>query len=257
MKQPLKDKAVLITGGTMGIGLATGLAFGREGARCTLTYRWGSADEDEVRAKFAAAGAPEPLIFQADVANEADTRSLLAAMHERHPGVDIFVSNVAAAAPIRKFEDYRKRSLDWSIAASVWPMFDYLHRLRETFGAHPRYVVGLSSAGAEHFGPNYDFVAGCKSLLETLARYTAHRLPGVNVNIVRGGVVLTESLRALVGPDFESFVEERGLRRMLMEPGEIAGVVLALCSGLLDGVNGQVLTVDRGLGFSQVATAHS
>jgi enoyl-[acyl-carrier-protein] reductase (NADH) len=117
-------------------------------------------------------------------------------------------------------------------------------------------VVGLSSAGAENFGPNYDFVAGCKSLLETLARYATYRLPGVNVNIVRGGAVLTESLRALVGPDFESFIEEHGLRRAIMEPEEIAGVVLALCSGLLDGVNGQVLTVDRGMGFSQVAHQH-
>ncbi|MEQ1861792.1 MAG: SDR family oxidoreductase [Chthoniobacteraceae bacterium] len=256
MNEPLEDKSVLVTGGTMGIGLATGLAFGREGARCTLTYRWGSADEDEVRAKFAAAGAPEPHIFQADAANEADTLSLLAAMRERHRVVDVFISNVAAATPIRKFEDYEKRSLDWSIAASVWPMFDYLHRMRKTFGTYPRYVVGLSSAGAEHFGPNYDFVAGCKSLLETLARYAAYRLPGVNVNIVRGGPVVTESLRALVGREFESFVEAHGLRRAVMKPEEIAGVVLALCSGLLDGVNGQVLTVDRGMGFSEGAPAH-
>jgi enoyl-[acyl-carrier-protein] reductase (NADH) len=38
-----------------------------------------------------------------------------------------------------------------------------------------------------------------------------------------------------------------------MEPEEIAGVILALCSGLLDGVNGQVLTVDRGLAFAHIS----
>ena len=47
-----ENKAVLITGGTAGIGLATGLAFGRLGAQVYLTHRWGSADNDEVRAKF-------------------------------------------------------------------------------------------------------------------------------------------------------------------------------------------------------------
>lgn len=251
MSADLRGKVVLITGGTMGIGLATGLAFGREGAHCTLTYRWGSADEDEMRAAFAAAGAPEPHLFQADVANDADTRSLLAAIRERHPRVDVFVSNVAAATPIERFEDYEKRALSWSIDATVWPMFAYLHSIHEIFGAYPRYVVGLSSAGADHFSPHYDFVAGCKSLLETLARYAACRLEGVNVNIVRGGPVLTDSLRAVFGSDFEAFADHRGLR--LLAPEEIAGAILALCSGLLDGVNGQVLTVDRGMAFSQAA----
>ncbi|HEY0136691.1 MAG TPA: SDR family NAD(P)-dependent oxidoreductase, partial [Nannocystis sp.] len=60
-------KAVLITGGTRGIGLACGLAFARHGARVILTHRWGSADEGELRAKFAELGAPEPMIVEADV----------------------------------------------------------------------------------------------------------------------------------------------------------------------------------------------
>ena len=61
-------KIVLVTGGTMGLGLATALAFGRRGARCVLTYRWGSTDEGEVRSRFEAAGAPPPMILQADAA---------------------------------------------------------------------------------------------------------------------------------------------------------------------------------------------
>lgn len=250
MSGSLEGKIVLITGGTMGIGLATGLAFGREGAHCTLTYCWGSADEDEVRAQFAAAGAPEPHFFRADVADESDTRDLLAAMRARHPVVDVFVSNAAAATPIKRFEDYEKQALAWSIDATAWPMFGYLRAMHGIFGVYPRYVVGLSSAGTDLFGAHYDFVAGCKSLLETLARYAACRLEGVNVNIVRGGPVLTDSLRAIFGKDFESFAERHGLSRHLLAPGEIAGAVLVLCSGLLDGVNGQVLTVDRGMAFS-------
>jgi 3-oxoacyl-[acyl-carrier protein] reductase len=185
------------------------------------------------------------------VANDNDTAALFTTLRKRCAGLDVFISNVAAAPPVKRFEDYEKRALHWSIDATVWPMFAYLRRAREVFGTYPRHVVGLSSAGAEQLGPNYDFVAGCKSLLETLARYAACRLPGVNVNIVRGGVVPTESLRALVGPGFREFAERWGLARQFMAPEEIAGVILALCSGLLDGVNGQVLTVDRGTGFAE------
>ncbi|MCZ7679270.1 MAG: hypothetical protein M5U28_11140 [Sandaracinaceae bacterium] len=91
MLNDLRGKAVVITGGTMGIGLATGLAFGREGASVTLTHKWGSADEDEIRALFREAGAPEPRIVQADAGNDDDTLELLEALKarsRRHPRGD-------------------------------------------------------------------------------------------------------------------------------------------------------------------------
>ena len=82
----LSGKVVLVTGGTMGIGLATGLAYGRAGARTVLTFRWGSADENEVRAQFRAIGAPEPLIMEADVSRTEDTQALLERIAEQHGG---------------------------------------------------------------------------------------------------------------------------------------------------------------------------
>ena len=45
------NKVVLVTGGTRGIGLACGLAFGRLGASVYLTHRWGSADEATVNGR--------------------------------------------------------------------------------------------------------------------------------------------------------------------------------------------------------------
>ena len=50
MMKDYNGKVVLITGGTKGIGLATGLAFGRMGAQLWLTHRCGSANEDDLRA---------------------------------------------------------------------------------------------------------------------------------------------------------------------------------------------------------------
>ena len=48
----MKDKAVLITGGTKGIGLATALQFAKAGAKLYLTYKWGSADNQEIFNQF-------------------------------------------------------------------------------------------------------------------------------------------------------------------------------------------------------------
>jgi NAD(P)-dependent dehydrogenase (short-subunit alcohol dehydrogenase family) len=242
---------VLISGGTMGIGLATGLAFGRHGARCTLTHKWGTADEDEVRRRFAEVGAPPPAIVQADVSSDEDTAALLHQMRRVHDRVDAFISNVSFALVVDGLADYAKRSLFKSIEYSAWPLFAYPQRVRDVFGAYPRYVVGLSSGGVDAFYEHYDFVAASKAVMETLCRYMSYRLfdDGVRVNVVRSRLVRTESLRATFGAEFERFAERFDMEGQFVPAEEVANVVLALCSGLLDGVNGQVIMVDRGGAF--------
>lgn len=70
IKNDFRNKAVLVTGGTKGLGLAIALAFGKEGAQTYLTYKWGSADMDAVTQAFVDAGAPKPRIIEADVAHK-------------------------------------------------------------------------------------------------------------------------------------------------------------------------------------------
>jgi NAD(P)-dependent dehydrogenase (short-subunit alcohol dehydrogenase family) len=247
----LQGKAVLITGGTMGIGLATGLAFSRQGARCILTHKWGTADEDEVRARFAELGGPEPLIVQADVASAEDTADLLAAIREEHDSVEAFISNVSFGLVVKDFEDYEKRSLFTSIEYSTWPMVEYTRQIKAVFGTYPRYIVGLSSGGPDAFYKNYDFVAASKAVMETLCRYLNYRLfdEDVRINVVRSRLVRTESLRATFGRDFEEFAERFNMKRQFISCEEVANAILALCSGLLDGVSGQTIMVDRGTSF--------
>ncbi len=247
----LEGKAVLITGGTMGIGLATGLAFGRHGAHCTLTHKWGTADEDEIRRRFAEVGAPPPSIISADVSLEEDTVALLEGMRRVHDRVEAFVSNVSVALVISGLQDYEKRSLFKSIEYSAWPLFAYPQGIKEVFGAYPRYIVGLSSGGVDAFYKNYDFVAASKAVMETLCRYMSYQLfdEDVRLNVVRSRLVRTESLRATFGAAFVPFVERFIMERQFIPAEEVANAVLALCSGLLDGVRGQVIMVDRGTTF--------
>jgi len=247
----LWGKSILVTGGTMGIGLATGLAFGRQGAQCTLTYKWGTAQEDDVYRAFADVGAPRPLIVQADVTNNDDTTALLDQMREHTDRVHVFVSNVAMALTINDLDDYKLRSLFKSIEYSAWPMVDYTRRVKDVFGHYPRYVIGLSSSGPDAFSRHYDFVALSKSVLETLCRYMNYRLfdEDVRVNIVRAGLVRTESLRNTFGRDFEEFTSHFNMNRHYIPPEQVADAILALCSGLMDGVSGQVIRVDRGRDF--------
>ena len=250
MSSEFRGKVVLITGATKGIGLGVGLAFGRRGANCTLTHKWGSTDEDEIRRQFAAVGAPEPTILEADAGNAEDTAELLQTIQQQHQRLDVFVSNVAFAHVVTKLQDYQKRALLRSIEYSSWPTFAYLLKMKDVFGQYPRHVVTLSSIGPDAFTANYDFVAASKAVLETLCRYASHRLrpAGVRINVVRAGLVRTESLEATMGEECAPFVE-RFDPAMFVTVEEVAEAVVALCSGLLDSVSGQVLTVDHGVAF--------
>ena len=115
----------------------------------------------------------------------------------------------------------------------------------------PRYVVGLSSGGPDHYYKNYDFVAASKAVMETMCRYLSYRLfdEDIRINVVRSRLVRTESLRATFGRDFEAFAERFNMKRQFISEEEVANSILALCSGLMDGVRGQVLMVDRGTTF--------
>lgn len=247
-----RGQRVLVTGGTMGLGLATALAFGRRGAHCTLTYRWGTADEDEVRAQFATAGAPAPMILQADAANPEDTAAVIKAIKAESDHVEAFISNVSGALIIKELDDYSARGLAKSIDYSAWPMYEYTRQIKDELGRYPRYVVGMSSTGPDHFSVGYDFVAASKAVMETLCRYLTYRLrdEDCRINVIRSRAIRTASFDATFGPELAEFAKKYVPDSHFIAPEEVADATLALCSGLFDAMRGQVLTVDRGTTFS-------
>lgn len=242
-----RDRTVLITGGTKGIGLAIGLAFGRRGARVVVTQKWGSADPDAVRAAFAAAGAPPPTIVDADVARDDDAAAVMDAIAAHHPTLDVLISNVAFAPVVTSLADYTRRGLATAIDYSAFPVVAYVQAAHARFGGYPRYVVALSSVGHETYHVGYDIVAAAKAALETLCTYLHHRVRdhGSRVNVLRTRFAATESLDDTFGPGFAPFVE-RHAPGLFTSTAAIAEAAFGLCSGLLDGVGGQVITIDGG-----------
>lgn len=248
----LQGKTALITGGTKGIGLAAAHALAEAGAQVCLTYKWGSADLERTAEELAARGAPRPLFFEADAASEEDTARLMDALSASARTIDIFVSNVSFALRTVSLADYKKRSLFKTLEYSTWPLIDYTRKIKERFGKYPKYVVAISSDGPDHFYPGYDFVAAAKALLEFFSRYLSVHLlaEGSRVNVLRFGTVDTDSFRAIFGEEFFSYMARQGVPAdTVLTPAECGKAVLAMCSGLLDAVSGQIISVDYGLPF--------
>lgn len=254
MKNPIDQtgRVVLVTGGTMGIGLACALAFAAQGAQTVVTYRWGTADMDEVRGKFAAVGGPAPLLLEADASRDEDTAALMDAIASRFERVDVLISNVAFAQRTEDFGAYSRRALQRSIDYSAWPVAAYTQAIQARFGQLPRHVIGMSSPGPDAFFQNYDFVAASKAVLETFCRYMNFRFfdDGVRVNVIRSRMVRTASYDATFGDAFHAFLEAvGGFDDCYTTPQEVANVVLMVASGFCDGIGGQVINVDKGFEF--------
>ena len=73
---------------------------------------------------------------------------------------------------------------------------------------------------------------------------------GVKINVLRSGAVRTESFAETFGGDFYGFVGQFVPDRWMMKAEEVGRAAFALCSGMFDGVSGQVITVDHGTTFT-------
>jgi enoyl-[acyl-carrier-protein] reductase (NADH) len=243
----LGGAGVVVTGGTRGLGKAIGMEFARAGATVFLTHRWGSVDEAELAGEFGRGGLPAPRVVESDASDPRATRALMEEVG-RHPGdLAAVVSNVAFAKVVPDLADLRRASLELSLRYSTWPLLELLQAAREVLGRYPRYALAISTDGGVVCHPGYDMAGVAKAALEALCRYLALRLrpEGVRVNAVRAGPLHTASTLATFGPAVLEAAAARG-RALAMDPRTVGRACVALCSGLLDGVTGQVVTVDEG-----------
>jgi NAD(P)-dependent dehydrogenase (short-subunit alcohol dehydrogenase family) len=94
MELGLKDKVVLVTGASRGIGLAAAKRFAAEGARVAINAR-GKADLDTAVRELADAG-HDVLALPADVSDLAGLPRLVETIHEKWSPVDVLVNNAGA-----------------------------------------------------------------------------------------------------------------------------------------------------------------
>lgn len=243
----LVNQKVLITGGTKGLGKAIAIAFSQAGAIVFVTHKWGSVDESDLCKDFLAANANPPYIVQSDVSSQQDNLQLMNLIKEKEYDLDIVISNVAFSKIIQDISQLKRKTLELSIHYSAWPMVDLILGCKEVFDYYPKYILAISSDGADVCHPGYEMAGVSKAVLETLCKYLALRLDqfGSKINALRPGMMITDSSTQTFGEDvIQSLYKKRP--ELFVAPEELAKVCLALCSGLMDAVNGQIITVDNG-----------
>lgn len=247
MKFDFKNKTVLITGSSFGIGRATAIAFAEAGANVVLAD-W--AENNEVLETILSKGG-KAFFEKCDVSDEAAMKAL----HERavadFGSIDFAVNNAGiegVMSPCHKLDTPTFEKIINVNLKGVW--FGMKYQIAQMIKQGGGSVVNVASiAGLIGFPLSGAYVASKHAVVGlTKSAALENTANNIRVNAVCPGVIKTPMIdRALGGNQ----AMEEGYRNAIPmkrfgTPEEISGTILFLCSDAASYITGQTLTPDGG-----------
>ncbi|NDK55237.1 SDR family oxidoreductase [Pontibacter sp. BT213] len=182
----MKDKVVLITGGTSGIGKACAFAFGRAGAKVAVSGR-NQQNLDQTSQDLSAAGI-ENIAINADVSHEADCQRMVQETIDRFGKLDVLINNagISMRALFQDLDlDVIRKVMDINFWGTVYTTKFALPYIMAANGS----VIGISSIAGYRGLPARTGYSASKfamhGFLETLRTEMLHK--GVHVLIACPG----------------------------------------------------------------------
>lgn len=249
-----KNKVVLVTGASRGIGAAIAQAFAREGAFVVVNYLSNEAAAGRVVEDCIAAGG-DAWAIQADVTDSAEVDALIEQVILETGCIDIVVNNALRAYPFNPDARRRFQQLDWGAYQGQFEAaIQGVCNVCKAVVPHMRLraqgsIINIGSDLAEYPVVPYHDYATAKAALVGFSRSLAAELgaAGIRVNCVAPGLVWpTDASRDTRASLREQLAQQTPLRRVAT-PEDVAGPVMFLASDWSRFMTGQVLFVDGGL----------
>jgi 3-oxoacyl-[acyl-carrier protein] reductase len=250
MIEDLKDKAVLITGSSTGIGAAAAGAFGRNGACVAVHYNRSRGEAEKVAREVEQAGGKAVLV-QGDVSDSAVCRALVAQTVSAFGRIDVLINNAGTMVqrvPLESFTDALfDQVLHVNVRSALACSAAAAEHMRKQGGGN---IINVTSIAARHGGgPGAVLYAGSKGFISTMTRGLAKELvkDRIRVNGVAPGVIYTPFHDRYSSPQIlESFKGSIPMQR-IGTADECAGAFLYLASEQMSGyVTGQIIEVNGG-----------
>lgn len=244
----LKNRVVLITGGSRGIGAACAVLFAKAGANVAVTYNKNRKAVNQVLKEIKNLN-KQALAVKCKVENIEEVNKTVSKVISRFGRIDILVNN-AGIWTESSIENLSSAIWDETININLKGTMNFCKAVvpymkKQKSGR----IVNISSTAGqrgEAFHSHYaaskgGVIAFTKSLAVELIKY------GIYVNCVAPGWVITDMTNPyLKNGKNENKVKSTIPRGIIATPEEIAGPVLFLASDLANNIVGEILNVNGG-----------
>jgi NAD(P)-dependent dehydrogenase (short-subunit alcohol dehydrogenase family) len=204
----MKEKLILVTGATDGIGKQTALELARTGATVLLHGRSVERGQTALKELRAASGNANLDLFIADLASQAQVRRLAAEVQAKYGLLHVLINNAGTFMPQRELTE---DGLEMTFAVNHLAPFLLTHLLLDKLRqSAPVRIITVSSTlhqraqvdfnnlqGDKHYSPTYAYnLSKLGNVLFTVELAERLRGSGVTVNCLHPGAIDTKLLRA-------------------------------------------------------------
>jgi NAD(P)-dependent dehydrogenase (short-subunit alcohol dehydrogenase family) len=242
----LRDKHVVIAGGSRGIGLACAKGFLEEGSRVTVISRNGT-------------DLPNVYNVQADLSNSIQANNAVVQALTENGAIDVLV-NCAGSAQKTPPDELTPMSFQYAMDAKFFPYINIMEPvLREMAKQHKGSVVNVIGLGGKVAVPTHlpGGSANAALMLSTAGYASVYIKQGIRVNAVNPIATDTDLLKSsLVADSKMQGISLEAARKAadsktpmgrILKPKEVADAVLFLSSDRASYINGHMLYLDGGM----------
>lgn len=242
----LKDKVVVVTGGSRGIGFRIARMLIDENANVVICGR----KQEGLDAAAGTLNAGDRLLtVQAHIGQEEQVDNLFAKTLDRFGKVDALINNVGMNMVTTVSEadpGLWRKIIDTNLTGTFLCSRKAADIMKEQKRGK---IINISSIAARKSSPAMGIYGIAKAGIEMMTKVLAHELAphNIQVNAVAPGMVRTDFSKPFWSNDdfYQNIVKSIPLGR-IAEPVDIANPVLFLCSSGSDFITGQTLVVDGG-----------
>lgn len=252
----LGDKVAVITGGSVGIGLAVANGLAAEGANIVLVAR-NAERVDEAAAQIADAHGVIVHGIAADVATAEGCNAVIAGTAKAFGGADILINNAGTGSneTIQEADDAKWQYYwDLHVMAAVRLARGLVPQMKQRGGGVVLHNASICAVQPLWYEPIYNTT---KAALMMFSKTLANEVVGDNirVNTVNPGLVLTpdwvKTAKQLAGEDgyqahLQGVADEAGGMKRFATPEELANFFVFLCSDKATYSTGSTYFVDGG-----------